>query len=291
MHRSEARAGYLMLLPFAVIFVVTVIAPLVYAAYLSLYRHRIIGGTVFVGFANFTRALTDPMFLSGIGRVALFFVVQVPTMLALSLALALVIDAGVVYLKRFVRLAVFVPYAVPAVVAALMWGYLYGADYGPFAQWARALSLPVPQFLSESTILFSIMNIGAWSYVGYNMMIMYAALRTVPTELYEAARIDGANELRIARHIKIPALRPALILTGVFSVIGAFQLFNEPQIMSLLAPAVIGSGFTPNLYAYHLAFQSKDVNYAAAVAFLLGFVIIVVSYVFQLSTRRKDVES
>jgi len=286
--RREALAGYAFMAPFLVIFAAMILVPLGYAGYLSFFRHRLIGGTSFVGIDNFTRALTDKVFLAGIGRVAWFFCVQVPTMLLLALVLALVIDSGRLHAKRFVRLAVFVPYAVPAVVAALMWGYLYGANYGPFAQLARALSLPAPNFLASNTVLYSIMNIVSWSYVGYNMMILYSALRTIPTELYEAARIDGANEFRIALSIKIPALRPALVLTVIFSIIGSFQLFNEPSILSLVAPGSIGTSFTPNVYAYNLAFASKDVNYAAAVAFLLGVVIMIVSYIFQLSTRRRE---
>jgi len=289
--RREAFAGYVLLVPFLVVFAAMVVVPLVYAGYLSFFRHRLIGGTIFVGFDNFAQAFTDKLFLAGVGRVALFFIIQVPTMLALALILALVLDSGRLHLKRFVRLAVFLPYAVPGVVAALMWGYLYGNTFGPFAQLARAIGLPAPNFLADNTILYSMMNIVSWSYVGYNMMILYSALRTVPTELYEAARIDGASEFQIAWHIKIPALRPAIVLTVIFSIIGSFQLFNEPNILSSLAPTVIGSSFTPNIYAYSLAFSSKNVNYAAAIAFVLGFVIMIASYVFQLSTRRKDAES
>ena len=286
--RREARAGYAFMAPFMLVFAAMIVVPLFYAGYLSFFRHQLVGGTSFIGFANFARALSDKAFLTGIGRVALFFIIQVPTMLLLALVLALVIDSGRLHAKRFVRLAVFVPYAVPAVVAALMWGYLYGQNYGPLAQLARALSFPAPNFLASNTILYSIMNIVSWSYVGYNMMILYSALRTIPTELYEAARIDGASEFRIALAIKIPALRPAIVLTVIFSIIGSFQLFNEPNVLSLVAPSSIGGSFTPNIYAFNLAFNSKDVNYAASIAFLLGIVIMIVSYIFQLSTRRRE---
>jgi multiple sugar transport system permease protein len=285
--RREARAGYLFLLPFAVVFTAMLVVPLVYSAYLSLYRRQLVGGTAFVGLANYARALKDQEFLAGVGRVGLVLLVQVPVMLVLALVLALVLDSGRLHLKRFVRLAVFVPYAVPAVIAALMWGYLYGRDFGPFAQLAKALGVAPFDFLGNGTMLGSIMNIVTWSFVGYNMIIMYSALRTVPAELYEAARIDGAGEFQIAWSIKVPALRPAIILTVIFSVIGSFQLFNEPSILRSIAPNVITRGYTPNLYAYNQAFAAQDMNYSAAIAFLLGFVIMIVSYVFQLTTRRK----
>jgi multiple sugar transport system permease protein len=168
-----------------------------------------------------------------------------------------------------------------------MWGYLYGPDFGPFAQVTRAMGLGPPPFFTQDFMLFSIMNVVNWEFIGYNMIIIYAALRSLPTELYEAARVDGASEFNIAWSIKIPAVRPALLLTVIFSVIGTFQLFAEPQIMRSLAPTVIGTAYTPNLYAYYVSFVNQDANYAAAVAFLLGIVIMIVSYVVQLTAQRR----
>jgi multiple sugar transport system permease protein len=265
-----------------------VIVPLVYAGYLSFFRKRLIGGTSFAGVENYVKALTDPLFLSGVGRMAIFLVVQVPFMIALALFFALALDSGMMKLAKFSRLAIFVPYAVPGVVAALMWGYLYGPDFGPFAQIGRALGLGTPPFFSQTGMLFSIMNIVNWSFIGYNMIIIYAALRSLPSELYEAARVDGASEPRIAWSIKIPAVRPALLLTVIFSVIGTFQLFTEPKLMATLAPNVIGTAWSPNLYAYNVAFVNQDANYAAALAFLLGIVIMIVSYIVQLSSQRRE---
>jgi multiple sugar transport system permease protein len=217
-----------------------------------------------------------------------FFFLQVPIMLILAVLFALALDTGRVRLQRFVRLSIFVPYAVPSVIAALMWGYLYGADFGPFAQLAEAVGGTAPPFLSNRWALASIANIVTWGFVGYNMIILYAALRSIPTELYEAARIDGASEVRIAWSIKLPAIRPALILTLIFSVIGSFQLFNEAHLLASIAPNVIGNAYTPNIYAYNLAFVNQEINYAAAIAFLLGFVIMIVSYVVQLSSQRRE---
>ncbi len=287
MRRRQNAAAYTFITPFVVVFLAMIVVPLVYAAYVSVFRTQLVGGTMFVGLGNYSRALTDPLFLSGVARMALFLVVQVPIMLGLALVFALLLDAGVLFLQRFVRLGIFVPYAVPSVVAALMWGYLYGPDFGPFAQLAHNLNLPPPAFLSASWMLGSIMNVVTWEYIGYNMIVMYAALRAIPSELYDAAAVDGAGRFRTAWHVKIPAIRPAILLTAIFSVIGSFQLFNEPNIMRTLSPNVIGTAYTPNLYAYNLAFVNRETNYAAAIAFLLGLVIMVVSYVVQLSGQRK----
>jgi multiple sugar transport system permease protein len=280
-------AGPLFVAPFLALFLLLFLTPLGYAAYLSLFQHKLIGGTSFVGLRNYITAVTDPLLLHGVGRVALFFVIQVPVMLVLALLFALALDSGLLRLARVIRLGVFVPYAVPSVVATLMWGYLYGPSFGPLAQLGRHLHFTPPDFLGSGLMLGSLANIVTWEFVGYNMIILYAALQTVPRELYEAAAVDGAGAWRIARSIKLPALRPALTLTLLFSIIGSFQLFNEPKLLQQLAPDVIDSGYTANVYAYSLAFTGQQVNYAAAVSFLLGLVIVIVSYVFMFAASRR----
>ncbi|WP_258066702.1 carbohydrate ABC transporter permease [Rathayibacter sp. AY2B7] len=284
---NQSRTGYLFIAPFIVLFATLFIVPLLYAAYFSLFKQQIVGGSTFAGLENYARALRDPLLLDGVWKVAQFFVLQVPVMLVLALAAALAIDSGLLRASKVFRLGVFVPYAVPSVVAALMWGYLYGRDFGPFAQLAQTLGFQSPDFLSAGFVLPSLANIVTWSLTGYNMIILYAALRAIPTDLYEAAAMDGAGPWRVAWSIKIPALRPALVLCLIFSVIGAFQLFAEPNLIQRLAPSVISSSFTPNLYAYTLAFTGQQVNYAAAVSFLLGLIIVVVSFFVLFLTNRK----
>jgi len=283
----RAAVGYLFVAPFLVVFVAMLVVPLVYAGYLSLFRERLIGGTSFAGLDNYTRAFGDERLWHGVARVGMFFLIQVPIMLVLALAFALALDSGVLWLSRLFRLGFFVPYAVPGVVATLMWGYLYGPEFGPIAQLFEKLSLDPPNLLGSDLMLGSIANVVFWEFTGYNMILLYAALRAIPTELYEAAAVDGAGPWRTAWSVKIPALRPALLLALIFSVIGSFQLFNEPQLLQRLAPNVIGSAYTPNIYAYSLAFTSQDLNYAAAVSFLLGLVIVAVSYTVQLAANRR----
>nr|QJC58221.1 hypothetical protein [Streptomyces viridochromogenes] len=283
----HGAAGPLFVAPFMALFLLMFLTPLGYAAYLSLFQERLIGGTTFVGLDNYVAALKDPLLGDGVLRVAAFFVIQVPLMLLLALLFALALDSGLLRLARVIRLGVFVPYAVPSVVATLMWGYLYGPDFGPFAQLGEKFDLPVPHFLSDGWMLSSLANVVTWEFVGYNMIILYAALRTVPQELYEAAAMDGAGPWRIAWSIKLPALRPALLLTLLFSVIGSFQLFNEPKLLQDIAPDVIDSSYTANLYAYSLAFTGQQVNYAAAVSFLLGLVIVIFSYVVLFTANRR----
>jgi multiple sugar transport system permease protein len=280
-------AGPIFVAPFLLLFLLLFLTPLGYAGYLSLFQHRLVGGTTFVGLKNYVTALTDPLLREGVGHVALFFVIQVPVMLVLALLFALTLDSGLLRLAKVIRLGIFLPYAVPSVVATLMWGYLYGPSFGPIAQVGRDLHLMVPNFLDGGWMLASLSNIVTWEFTGYNMIILYAALQTIPRELYEAAAVDGAGPWRIARSIKLPALRPALTLTLLFSVIGSFQLFNEPALLQQLAPNVIDSSYTANLYAYSLAFTGQQVNYAAAVSFLLGLIIVIISYVVLFVANRR----
>lgn len=288
--RKQHLVAYGFVLPFFVVFVAMLVAPLAYSGYLSFFVDRLVGGVSFVALENYLRAFQDSGFLAGLGRTALVLVIQVPIMLGLALFFALALDSGRVRGSKALRLLIFLPYAVPGVVAVLMWGYLYGQQFGLIGQITGALGLPQTNLLSGDLILYSIMNIITWSYVGYNMIVMYSALKSIPAELYEAAEIDGASQWRLAWSVKIPMIRPAIILTLIFSVIGSFQIFNEPKLLVEIAPTGITQSFTPNFYAYNLAFVNHDINYAAAIAFLLGFVIMIVSYVVQLSTQRRELQ-
>jgi multiple sugar transport system permease protein len=268
------------------VFTLVFLAPIAYAAYLSVFRTRLVGGTSFVGLENYTKALSDPQFWEAVGRVSLFLAVQVPIMLGLALLVALAIDSGRLYGAGFFRVAIFLPYAVPAVVAAVMWGFLYGTRFGLVGNLNEALGVTLPDPLAPDLILASIGNIVTWEFIGYNMLILYSGLRVVDTALYEAAAIDGAGQFRIIRAIKLPALRGPLVVATVFSITGSFQLFNEPQILDTLAPNSITTYFTPNIYAYQLSFAGQQVNYSATIALIMGVATMIVAYVFQRRTTR-----
>jgi multiple sugar transport system permease protein len=287
----QAAVPYVFLAPFLILFVVFLILPLAYALVISVFADKLVGGTVFVGFENYAQALGDPAFWGGVRRMIYFGIFQIPIMLGLALVFALLLDSGAAWFTNVFRLGFFVPYAVPAVVATLIWGYLYGPTFGPFSQIADYLGLPAPAFLSDAWMLPSIANIVTWEFTGYNMIILYAALQSVPTEVRDAGAVDGAKPWQIALYIRIPLIFPAILLTGVFSIIGTFQLFNEPSILRANAPGVITSGYTPNFYAYSLAFVNQEYNYSAAVSFALGAVVVVFSYVFMLVTNRREVSA
>ncbi|WP_020075959.1 sugar ABC transporter permease [Cryocola sp. 340MFSha3.1] len=279
--------GWAFVAPFMVVFAAMIIAPVVYAIYLSLFRQQLIGGNAFVGLGNYVGVFQDEKFWASLGRVSLFLVVQVPIMLVLSLVAALALDSARLHGAGFFRIALFLPYAVPGVVAALIWGFIYGDQFGLTASINQLLGTGLAP-LSGQWVLASIGNIVTWEFMGYNMLIFYAALRVIPGELYEAAEIDGAGAFRTVFSIKLPAIRGALVIATIFSIIGSFQLFNEPNLLKQLAPNAISSYFTPNMYAYNLSFAGQQFNYAATVAIVMGVLTAVIAYVVQLRGTRKE---
>jgi multiple sugar transport system permease protein len=280
--------GWGFVAPFLIVFALVFLAPICYSIYLSLFRDRLIGGNAFVGLDNYQEAFQDHEFWSGLGRVAMFLAVQVPIMLGIALLVALALDSGRLYGRDFFRISIFLPYAVPAVVATLMWGFMYGNQFGLVANVNDALGISIPDPLSPHLVLASIGNIVTWEFAGYNMLIFYAALHVIPRSLYEAAEIDGAGQIRIITAVKLPAIRGALVIATIFSIIGSFQLFNEPSILKNLAPNAITTYFTPNLYTYSLSFSGQQQNYAATVAIVMGVVTMIVAYAVQLRGMRKE---
>ncbi|MDQ7810815.1 sugar ABC transporter permease [Amycolatopsis sp. A133] len=279
-------AGALFVLPFFLVVLAFLVVPLGYAFWLSLSSKSLALGERFTGFANYTRAFTDPVLLDGVGRVVVFGAVQIPVMLGIALAGALTLDAVTTRFAIAFRLIAFMPYAVPAVLGALMWGFLYSRTFGPFAGLPAVVGGEPVDFFSADLLLLSLGNIVTWAWTGYNTIVLYSALQGVPRETYEAALIDGASQVQIAVRIKVPAIRQAIGLAAIFTVIGTMQFFVEPYVMSRFAPQ-ISAGYTPNLYAYNQAFAYSDFHYSAAISFALGFVVFVAAYAFVLLTRKR----
>ncbi|MGW3510075.1 carbohydrate ABC transporter permease [Streptomyces sp. NPDC000994] len=288
----ELRRAAPFVLPFLLLFVVVYLVPTGYSLWQSFFAvHRSglgLGGaeTVFAGFDNYVRALQDGDFIASLGRVAFIGVIQVPVMLGIALVLALLIDSSVAKGRKFFRLAYFVPYGLPGVIAALVWSFLYAPTLSPITKLLGSIGLDF-SFVTDGALPFSIANILTWAWTGYNTILIYAALQAVPEETMEAAALDGCFGWRAALLIKVPQIRPALLLTLVFSIIGTFQLYNEPATMKSVAPN-LSSTYTPIMAALR-SLSANDFNYAAAQSVLLGALICVLSvFVFRASARSVD---
>ncbi|WP_454811180.1 carbohydrate ABC transporter permease [Paenarthrobacter nitroguajacolicus] len=290
---AAARAPWLLLAPFLGLFVLTFLLPIVVAiisSFTKVTRSGLFGEagvtSEFAGFSNYAQALADGSFVASIGRMLLFGVVQVPVMIVLCTALALMLESASAKWPGFFRAAYFLPYGVPGVIATILWSFLYVPGLSPLFDVAKIVGL-TPDFLGANSVLWSIANIVTWSYTGYNMLIIVAQLKAIPVELYEAAKVDGASTWRVARSIQLPLIRPALMLTTVFSIIGTLQLFAEAQVLKTVAPA-IDSQYTPNLSAYTTAFAYNDYNVAAAQSVIIAVAAFALSFAFLALTNRKS---
>jgi multiple sugar transport system permease protein len=273
------------------VFVAAMVAPIGYALYLSLWTERSsglgFGGAhqVFDGIGNYSRALGDSAFRHGFLITAGYCALYIPVMLCLALGLALLLDSALARARRFFQLALFLPHAVPGLIAALVWTYLYTPGISPVVSALNSGGIHI-DFLSSSVILPSVVNIAVWEWTGYNMVVFYAALQAVPREVIEAATVDGASGVRTALSVKVPMIRPALVLTGLFTVIGSLQLFTEPMTLRISSNAIV-STWTPNMYAYSAAFNRGDYGLAAAASVVLAVVAAVLSFaVTRLFARR-----
>ncbi|MEU7121243.1 carbohydrate ABC transporter permease [Streptomyces zaomyceticus] len=287
-------APYGFLLPAAVLFALFFVLPIGYAIRLSFHKIEIKGlglgkgarSEVWAGLENYTSALTDSELAAGALRVLGYGAVVVPVMLGLALFFALLLDTERVRARSFSRLAIFLPYAVPGVIAALLWGFLYLPDVSPFFYVLDALGLPQPDLMDGTPLYLAMANIAVWGGTGFNMIVIYTALRSLPAEVYEAAKLDGCSEFQIALRVKIPMVAPSLVLTFFFSIIATLQVFNEPTTLRPLTNG-IPTTWSPLMKVYNDAFTGGNIHAASATAVVLALATFVLSFaLLRISTRR-----
>lgn len=264
----SSKLPVFLVLPALVLMGLFTVAPAIYAFVLSFMGRKVSGGLlggsseeVFVGLNNYVAALLDSEFWASILRMLTVAAIGVPATLIFATVFALCLDAKRARLTTFTRIAIFLPYAVPGVIASLLWGFLYLPATSPIGG-------DVIDYFGSSEIFFAVANIAVWGVVGFNMLIIYTSLRGLPAEIFDAAQLDGAGELQIALRIKLPLIRPALLMCALFSVLGALQLFNEPTTLRPLANAITSS-WVPLMKVYSDAFVTNNIYQGAASALLL----------------------
>jgi multiple sugar transport system permease protein len=291
--RQLAACGVLMT-PFFALLVTVFLIPVGTAVYLSFYSDDQPGlgfgpeRSVFVGLRSYAAVLTDPTFLGGLGTVAVYCLIYIPLMVAGALVLALLLDSGVVRLRAWAQLGLFLPHAVPGIIAALIWLYLYTPGISPIIDLFAGADITV-DFLGVHTVIPSIVNIALWSNLGYNMVVFYAALQAVPREVIEASVVDGAGPVRTALQVKTPLVRASIVMVAMFTLIWALQLFTEPVLLSQSSP-MINSRFSPSMYIYDAAFTRNNYSLAAAASVVLLLCTIALSYGVTRWTGRADAQ-
>ncbi|MFI8998563.1 carbohydrate ABC transporter permease [Streptomyces sp. NPDC053542] len=290
--RRRLGACGVLMTPFFVLLVTVFLIPVGTAVWLSFFGADQPGlgfgpeRTVFVGLRSYAAVLTDPTFLGGLGTVAAYCLVYIPLMVVCALALALLLDSGVVRLRAWAQLALFLPHAVPGIIAAIIWLYLYTPGISPVIELLGQADITV-DFLGVHTVLPSIVNIAVWSNLGYNTIIFYAALQAVPREVIEASVVDGAGPVRTALQVKTPLVRSSVVMVAMFTLIWGLQLFTEPMLLGQQTP-MINSRFTPSMYIYDAAFNRNNYSLAAAASVILLLFTIALSYGVTRWTNRSD---
>lgn len=244
----------------------------------------------FVGLQNYQNLLGNPLFWGAMKNTVWFAVLGVPLSIAASLAAAVILNARVVKWRPIWRVMFFAPYVTTLVATAVVWRYLLHTRYGVINWALQGVGLPPVDWLGDpSTSIPAILMFVVWKTFGYNMLIFLAVLQTVPDELYEAARIDGAGPWKQFRHVTLPAIAPTMLLVSIISVASFFQLFAEPYVMTQGGPAQ--STVTVLYFMYEEGFKWWNLGSASAVAFILFLCIFAVTLVQLWVSRRLGAET
>jgi multiple sugar transport system permease protein len=279
-------SGYLFLLPYLALFVAFLIVPLLFGLGLSFTRYEILTREPpkFVGLGNYAEALADPNFGRALRATALFVLMVVPLTVGIALLLAVGLESVPERRQNWYRLAIFVPTMVTISVAGVLWRWFFEAEFGLFNAFLAHLDLKVPWLTSTWWALPSIVMMTVWWTIGGPTVILQAGLKQIPQAYYEAAELDGAVGWRRFVYITLPLLKPVLLFVTVLNVIGAFQIFGQPFIMTRGGPQLTTRVLV--MYIYESAFNFYRMGYGSAMSWLL-FVVIVIFSVIQFRVLRE----
>ena len=286
--RERAAWGFVApaLIAIAVFFVIPVVSALLLSLTdFDIYALADLKNLRFVGLQNYERLLTNPLFWGAMKNTVWFSVLGVPLAIGASLAAAVILNARTVKWRPLWRVMFFAPYVTTLVATAVLWNYLLHTRYGVINWLITSVGLPAVDWLGQpSTSIPAILMFVVWKIFGYNMLIFLAVLQTVPDDLYEAARIDGAGPWKSFRHVTLPAIAPTLLLVSIISIAGFFQLFAEPYVMTQGGPAQ--STVTVLYFMYEEGFKWWNLGSASAVAFILFLCIFAVTLLQLWASRR-----
>ncbi|MBZ9735754.1 MULTISPECIES: carbohydrate ABC transporter permease [unclassified Mesorhizobium] len=273
---------YLMIAPFMILFAVFFLYPILSGLYYSFHAWNGVAKPEYLGFANYQKIVLSRDFATAMRNLLTYVAITVPLGVLVALGLALLVDSFVGRWANFFRNAFFMPVVLPAFLAATIWRWIYAPNFGllnMIVGWFGGQSV---NFLNDtSTMLYALIAVDVWVSAGFNMVIILAGLKEIPAELYEAARLDGANKRQQIVHITIPMLRPVLFFVVTYGLISAMQVFDKPWLLT-------GSSFTsyggrrnallfPVMDMMGRAFGGVRFGEAAAYGFLLTLAIVLVT--------------
>ena len=275
--RQNPLAGWLFVSPALLLFCAFILGPFVVAIGLSLFSWDLLTPAEFVGLKNFRALASDDLLVRSLGNTFIFAFASVVTHLVGGLLLAVAVNRGInKVLSYFVRTAVFFPFLISWAAVALLWKYVLDPSFGLLSYYVDLLGVTVPGWFTDPAwALPSIIGIDFWHTIGYTFLIMLAGLQTVPNEMVEAARCDGANRAQVFFFVTLPLMSPTMFFASVITFIGAFQIFDPIQIITQGGPN--DATITAVMYLYQTGFQAFQVGYASAIALVVFAVIMLVT--------------
>ncbi len=280
--------SYLFLAPSLVLFIVFMIVPLIWTIRLSFFKGGLLSGLQYVGLQNYLTIFQSSTFINSLKNTAQYVLMVIPTVIVISLVLAVFIMDKYVYGKNLFKSAVFFPQLSPMVMCAMLWTFFIHPEFGLFNAIFNLLGLPVPNWLGDPKLaLITITLLELWRGIGFYVVLYVSALVAIPEELYDAGLIDGAVGMSRFFYITLPLIRPTLLFSLVMATIWNFQLFDSVYVLTRGGP--VGSTSTVVWYIYDNAFQFEKVGKAATMAVILMVIIMVLSYL-ELRYLQTDVE-
>ena len=291
-NKQDTISGYSFLTPTLIILGVFVILPIIYAIFLAFHKVQILGGLDYryVEGKNFNRILTDTRVWIALKNTAEYVAIVVPTQTILALILAVILNSKLKG-KNWFRIIFFMPTVTSSAVLTLIFMWIYNSN-GLLNNILAFLGLPTYNWIGDPNVaLKSIMIMNIWSTAPFFMVIYLAALQDVPKSLYEAAKLDGANEFDQFINITLPLLKPVTFFIIVMGIIGTFQLFDQSYIFSGGSGGPNNATLTVVLLIYQYAFKSLEMGYAAALAIMLAGLIMVATLVQRIFFKEEKINS
>ena len=281
--KQSDRNGYWFVIPYVLFFLAFVAYPLIFSSVLVFHRWNIVTPMVWIGARNFSRFAADPLFFKALGNTLTFLLIHIPLQAVVALGFAVLLNSRIKFRGLF-RSVYFLPVVVSGVVVTILWQQLYSYDYGVLNMILTRLRLPkVPWIIDPTLAMPSIAILATWKNVGLYIVLFLVGLQQIPSELYEAANLDGAKQSTQFFRITLPLLNPTIAVIVILSTIGGFSLFIEPYVLTGGGP--INSTLSAVLYIYNQAFYFGHMGYAAALGFVFAIIILLV-----VTLQRKVIE-
>lgn len=279
LRRKEVILGYAFISPWIIGFILWVVGPLVASIFLSLSDYNLLSAPHFIGVQNYVQIIHDPDFWTSLTVTFYYAVLAVPIDLAVALLMALLLNQKVRFMPVF-RTLFYLPALLPPVASSVLWSWILNPQYGILNNFLRTIGLPQPQwFLTPQTTVPGYVVMSVWG-VGGTMVIFLAGLQNVPTELYEAAILDGSGVWKKFWHVTLPMISPVLFFNLVMGIVGSFSYFTQAFVIGAgggSGAGVQNSGLFYALYLYQKAFSEIQMGYASALGWILFFIVLVLS--------------